>query len=105
VWVRRDVIHLGSVIERFEYRYFKPYGNVLGALAAAPRAQLTAFRAEIQRYLAASPGDPHAALALCAVGMRAGSPAALQVCDSLESIPDQNVRALLPQVKGLKPAP
>jgi hypothetical protein len=105
VWVRREVTRLGPIIERFEYRYFKPYGNVLGALSAATRAQLTAYSAEIRRFRATSPGDPWAALALCAAGMRAGSAAALQICDSLESIPDENVRALLPQVKSLTPAP
>lgn len=104
VWLRRDVPALQPIIARFEYRHFRPYGSILGAVEAAPRAELTAYGTEVQRYLGTTPGDPYALLVLCALATRAGAPSAGATCDAAAQTDAPAVRALVPKARALQRA-
>jgi hypothetical protein len=105
LWVRRSVDRLRPVVERYEYKHFRPYGSIVAQLAEVPRAQIPAFAAEVDRYEQTSPGDPFAALVRCGLATRAGSPAARALCDAAEASGHGVVVALVAKARALPVAP
>jgi hypothetical protein len=102
IWLRRDVPRFSSLIARAEYRHFRPYGDVLGAVRQAPRAELPAFAAEVARFESTAPGDPFALLIRCAVAVRSGAPGRDALCDAAAA--DGSVRALVAKARAFSPA-
>jgi hypothetical protein len=73
LYLRRDVPRFAPVIAREEYRYFRPYGSILGNVVSTAPAELPAYVAEVERYQRTSPDDPFAALVKCALARRQGA--------------------------------
>ena len=74
VWVRRDVDRFAALLERDEFRHFRPFGPVLEQVASAPITDMKAWTLELDRYEAAAPGDRTSSLVRCAVVSRGGGP-------------------------------
>jgi hypothetical protein len=105
VWVARKVARLQPVIDKYEYRHFRPYGSVVAQLDKVPRDQIGAFAAEIDRYQRISPEDPFAQLVRCGLATRAGSAAAQAICDAAQQTGHPSVLALLPKARAVSRAP
>lgn len=95
VYLRRDVPRFADAIARNEYRFFHPFGSILGSVAAAPPEQLPAYLAEVERYERTSPGDPFAALVTCGLARRMGRGDATAACDRAQAL------AATPQLQQL----
>lgn len=72
VAVRRDVPRLAPVIARYEYRHFLPTVPLVRQIATAPKAELPAWQAELDRFEKTQPRLTGAALARCALAGRMG---------------------------------
>lgn len=80
IFVRRDVARLAPLL-RFEYRFFRPYGPIVGAVEKLPRADLPGLVAELDRFDRTSPADPFSALVRCGASTRMRAPEAPAICD------------------------
>jgi hypothetical protein len=70
VWLRRDIPRYAPLIERFEYKRLRPYGSVVGNLAALDRAGLLDLERELQRFFEDAPSDPLARVVACGSAVR-----------------------------------
>jgi hypothetical protein len=105
VWVARKAARLKPVIDKYEYRHFRPYGSIVAQLDKVPRDEIEAFAAEIDRYQRISPEDPFAQLVRCGLATRAGSAAAQAICDAAQQTGHPSVLALLPKARAVSRAP
>ena len=80
VYLRRAAPRFAEQIARLEYRLFRPYGKILGAVEAARPDELPAYAAEVARYRATTRDDPRAAVVLCALARRRAAPDADAAC-------------------------
>jgi hypothetical protein len=72
VFCRRDDPRYAEIIQRYEYRYFRPFGPIFREISDLPREAIAPFQAEIERFLQTAPKDPNAELIACAVRVRSG---------------------------------
>jgi hypothetical protein len=95
VFVRRDVPRFAPLIEALEYRRFRPWGSIVGAVAATPRAQLAQTLAEVERFESTTPDEPFAAIVRCAARTRMESPEARPDCARAQALArDPRLRSL-----------
>ena len=103
VWVRRDVARLADLRERLEYRYFRPYGPIVAAVAKLPAAELVRLDAEVARFETTAPGEPFAALVRCASASQQGRADAGALCDRALLNAPAPVAALVAKARALRP--
>jgi hypothetical protein len=108
VWLRRDVPRFATLIDRLEYKTFKPYGRIVGKVAALDLAGLRALDAEVGRFLSTSPGEPFALVVACGAAVRQRRADAGARCAAAESAAANALRAdalgLARQAAQLPPA-
>jgi hypothetical protein len=108
VWLRRDVPRFAGLIAAFEYQTFKPYGRIVGKLAALDLAGLRALDGELLRFLSTAPGEPFALVVACGSAVRQQRPDAGALCEAAESAASVAGRpealALAQQARRLPPA-
>ena len=105
VFVRRDVQRFAALREALEYRYFRPYGAIVGAVEKLDRAELAALVREIDRFERTSPGNPFALLDRCAALTRLQTPDRGKACDDAQARAPLPVAALVAKARGLQAAP
>lgn len=109
VWLRRDVPRFAGLIAALEYRTFKPYGRIVGKVAALDLAGLRALDGEVRRFLSTAPGEPFALVVACASAVRQQRQDGASLCEAAEASARDAGRpealALAQQARKLPPAP
>lgn len=104
VRLRRDLPRFSERIERLEYRFFQPYGSIIGAVERTPAADLPHFEEEVGRYRRTSPDDTLAAIVDCALAVRGIRADAEERCARAEaSATTGSLRTLLAKARSLSP--
>jgi hypothetical protein len=80
IYLRRDVPRLQPIIEKFEYRRFRPFSNIIAGMNTARRAELIPWLAELDHFQRFAPRLPEAWLVRCGVLKRLGSEEAGAAC-------------------------
>lgn len=105
VYVRRDVPRFAELIERYEYRHFRPWGSILGPVLELTGPELARYAAEIDRFEHTSPDFAFSAVVRCALAVRHASGARIEDCDRADQLAgDGPARALLQRALALPPA-
>lgn len=89
VYVRRDVVRLRPITDEHDYQYMVPTATPASLVSSAqtlPPDALAGFRAEVERFLSTSPGNPWGELARCAIYSRLREPQADSVCDAAADV-------------------
>ena len=105
VFVRRDVARFAPLRDALEYRYFRPYGSIVGAVEKLDRASLRALLGEIDRFEQTSPRDPFALLDRCAALTRLESLERQRACDEAAARAPPPVAPLVQKARALQAAP
>jgi len=105
VFVRRDVPRFAALREALEYRYFRPYGPIVGAVERLDRDGLLALVREIDRFERTAPGYPFALLDRCAALTRLQSPDRERACDAAQARAPVEIASLVAKARGLQAAP
>jgi hypothetical protein len=105
VWIRRDVLRLRPLVDRYEYRRFRPYGAIVGTIARLSRGELLEYAEEVSRYEGTSPTDPFVPLVRCALAVRSASADAAARCAEAERAGSEAVAALVPRARAVPPLP
>jgi hypothetical protein len=104
VWVRRDVPRLEPLVRELEYRYFRPYGSIVGGVAHVPQEGLPRLWRELDRYERTSPNDPFALIVRCGAARRLALAGAEVVCAAASvRAPTADARALAAKAAALQP--
>ena len=93
VFLRRDVARFAPLIDSFEYKRFRPYRSVIGAVERLPREELPSLDAEVARFLETTPGDLIAGVAACASATRQARPRVPTLCAAVAAAAAQQGRA------------
>ncbi|MBS2024302.1 MAG: hypothetical protein JST92_18015 [Deltaproteobacteria bacterium] len=80
LFVRRDVPALAPVISAFEYKRFRPYGNVFALVQTLSPPEVLELERELDRFEQTSPQDPISAMVRCASASRLGSLNREEIC-------------------------
>lgn len=108
LYVRRDVARLAPLVERSEYRYFRPdrtLGELVLGLATLPREEVLSAEREVQRFGRTSPSNLYAAVVGCGAEVRLGRTDP-SVCRQARELVGQNeTRLELDKALGLPPLP
>jgi hypothetical protein len=102
VFVRRDVARFAGVRDSLEYRYFRPYGSIVGAVEKLDRNGLLGLLSEIDRFELTSPGDPFALLDRCAALTRLQAGERAAVCDLAQARAPQSIVALVTKARQVQ---
>jgi len=105
VFVRRDVARFAPLRDALEYRYFRPYGSIVGAVEKLERPSLRALLGEIDRFEQTSPRDPFALLDRCAALTRLESPERQRACEEAAARAPPPVAPLVQKARALQAAP
>jgi hypothetical protein len=105
VFVRRDVARFAPLRDAFEYRHFRPYGPVVGAVEKLDRDQLLQLLRELDRFERTSPDHPLALLDRCAALTRLQAPERAKACDHAQARAPQAIATLVAQARELQAAP
>lgn len=105
VFVRRDVARFSSLRETLEYRRFRPYGAIVGAVEKLDRESLLELLREIDRFERTSPGDPFALLDRCAALTRLAAPERAAACEAAAARAPPPVARLVEKARALQAAP
>jgi hypothetical protein len=105
VFIRRDVARFAALRDALEYRYFRPYGSIVGSVEKLDRASLRGLLSEIDRFEQTSPGDPFALLDRCAALTRLEAPGREQACDEAAARAPPPVAPLVHKARALQAAP
>src|SRR5437016_121293 len=105
VFVRRDVARFAPLRDALEYRYFRPYGSIVGAVEKLDRTSLRALLGEIDRFEQTSPRDPFALLDRCAALTRLESLERQRACDEAAARAPPPVAPLVQKARALQAAP
>jgi hypothetical protein len=104
VWLRRDIPSLDRLARELEYRHLRPYGQIVGNVAALPAGELPVLWAELDRFEKTSPADPFALVVRCAAAHRMSRADASGVCEAAyRHAPSPPVRALVDKAVALRP--
>ena len=88
------------LIERSEYKLFRPHGPIIGAVEQLAAQELPLLLAEIDRFDRTTPGYPFSALVRCAALTRLSDPRAAAFCDAAaKGVPPD----LVTKARNLKP--
>jgi hypothetical protein len=102
VWLRRDVPRYESLIQRFEYRHFRPLAPK--NIATSSVADLIAWERELQQFEQNAPSFPVAAILHCGVLRRLGG-RDMSVCQDAEELADTpELKTALAEVRTLQQA-
>src|SRR5439155_170838 len=105
VFVRRDVARFAAMREALEYRRFRPYGAIVGAVEKLDRSALLELLGEIDRFERTSPGDPFALLDRCAALTRLQAHDRVQACDAAQASAPAPIAGLVAKARQLRAAP
>jgi hypothetical protein len=106
VFVRRDVVRFAELLQRLEYRHFRPFGgSIVGSVEKLQRPELEQLVREIERFGQTSPGDPLALLERCAALTRLGAADRGPACDDAAARVPAAATPLLAKVRSLQAAP
>jgi hypothetical protein len=105
VFVRRDVARFAALRDQLEYRRFRPYGTIVGAVEQLDRAGLVELLREIERFERTSPGDPFALIDRCAALVRLRASDAERVCEDATARAPPVVARLVTKARSLQAAP
>jgi len=105
VFLRRDVPRFAALRERFEYRHFRPYGAIVGAVEKLDREGLRELLGELERFARTSPGDPFALLDRCAALTRLQAAERTAACDEAQARAPPSVLGLVAKARALQAAP
>ena len=104
IWLRRDVPRLQPLARELEYRHLRPYGQIVGGVAALPAAELPSLWSELDRFEKTSPANPFALVVRCAAAHRMARADASAVCEAAYRLaPSPPVRALVDNAVALRP--
>jgi hypothetical protein len=104
VWLRRDVPRLEPLVRELEYRYFKPYGSIVGGVAHVAQEDLARLWHELDRYERTSPSDPFALIVRCGAARRMALEGADVVCQAASvRAPTPETRTLAAKAAALRP--
>ena len=105
VFVRRDVERFAGLRAQLEYRYFRPYGQIVGSVEHLTREQLPLLLREIDRFERTSPQDPFAALVRCGALTRLRDSSAQRACEGASALAPPAIEPLVVKARSLQPAP
>ena len=105
VFVRRDAARFAELRDALEYRYFRPYGSIVGSVEKLDRASLRALLSEIDRFEQTSPRDPFALLDRCAALTRLEAPERQHACEEAAARAPPPVAPLVHKARALQAAP
>src|SRR5207249_9386481 len=98
------VPRLEPLVGALEYRYFRPYGAIVGSVAHVPQAELPRLWQELDRYERTSPADPFALIVRCGAARRLALAGAEVVCRAASvRAPTVDARALAAKAAALHP--
>ncbi|MGZ6143788.1 MAG: hypothetical protein ACXWLM_10645, partial [Myxococcales bacterium] len=102
LFVRRDLPALSAVRERFEYRFFRPYGEIVGGVEKLAPGDLPLLLAELDRFERTTPAYPFAAIERCAALTRLGTPDAPAACDRAAARTPPRFAPLVARARSLR---
>jgi hypothetical protein len=105
VFVRRDVARFAPLRERLEYRHFRPYGTIVGAVEQLDREGLNDLLREIDRFERTSPDDAFAGIDRCAALIRLRAAGAEKACDDAAARAPPVVARLVTKARSLAALP
>jgi hypothetical protein len=105
IFLRRDVPRFAALRDQLEYKRFRPYGAIVGAVERLDRAGLMELLREIERFERTSPGDPFALIDRCATLVRLRDPLASKACDDATARAPPVVAQLVTKARSLEAAP